>query len=208
MRPSGVYLSTASGKVLESLARISSRDIPVCWDRICSTSAPIVCSNCAGAVNAFLRAGSLRPHAPQASGSLTRDAQGHVNAGEGPGRHPLLRGHRDPLETLATFGVAAIAASDRPAELAPATAIASMLIVKIEPRIAFAFKPAIEFVLSFGRYALIRDLICHDSFSLQPRRIYKRPDIRRASSFDHQRESAGQIVVPSYLPEAHLLCDR
>ena len=53
MRPSGVYLSTASGKVLDSLARISSRDIPVCWDRVCRTSAPIVCSNCGGAICLF-----------------------------------------------------------------------------------------------------------------------------------------------------------
>jgi hypothetical protein len=30
MRPSGVYLSTASGRSLESLDRISSRDRPVC----------------------------------------------------------------------------------------------------------------------------------------------------------------------------------
>lgn len=70
------------------------------------------------------------------------------------------------------------------------------------------FKPAIEFVLFFARHAPIPDLICHGSFPLQPRRIYKRPGTRRANSFDDQRESAGQIVAPSYWPNAHLLCHR
>src|SRR3954447_14100751 len=50
MRPSGVYLSTASGRFLESRERISSRDRPVCCDRVCSTSGPIACSNCGGAI--------------------------------------------------------------------------------------------------------------------------------------------------------------
>jgi hypothetical protein len=38
MRPSGVYLSTASGRSFESLETISSRDKPVCRDRASNTS--------------------------------------------------------------------------------------------------------------------------------------------------------------------------
>src|SRR5262245_41175472 len=45
IRPSGVYLSTASGRFFESLVRISSRDIPVFSDKVASTSGPIACSS-------------------------------------------------------------------------------------------------------------------------------------------------------------------
>src|SRR3954468_19821 len=50
MRPWGVYLSTASGRFLESRDRISSRDRPVCCERASSTSGPIACSSCGGAI--------------------------------------------------------------------------------------------------------------------------------------------------------------
>jgi len=44
-RPSGVYLSTASGRCFESLERISSRDKPVSLDRFSNTSDPIAFSS-------------------------------------------------------------------------------------------------------------------------------------------------------------------
>src|SRR5262245_13381703 len=44
-RPSGVYLSTASGRCFESLERISSRDKPVSLDRFSKTSGPIALSS-------------------------------------------------------------------------------------------------------------------------------------------------------------------
>src|SRR4029079_13664747 len=53
MRPSGVYLSTASGRLLDSLETISSRDKPVCLGKSSNTSDPIACSNCDGEIGLF-----------------------------------------------------------------------------------------------------------------------------------------------------------
>ena len=49
----GGILVDGIGQIFGESCKISSRDIPVCWDRVCSTSAPIVCSNCAGAICLF-----------------------------------------------------------------------------------------------------------------------------------------------------------
>src|SRR4051812_17662392 len=50
-RPSGVYLSTAVGSSRESRARSSSRDSPVCCDKVANTSGPIACSSWGGATS-------------------------------------------------------------------------------------------------------------------------------------------------------------
>src|SRR3546814_106846 len=44
-RPCGVYLSTASGSSRQSLVTSSSRDKPVCLDRVSNTSGPIARSS-------------------------------------------------------------------------------------------------------------------------------------------------------------------
>ena len=51
---------------------------------------------------------------------------------------------------VATFVLAAIAASDRPAELEPANAIASIPMARIEPRIAFVSSHLWNSRCSFG----------------------------------------------------------
>src|SRR5215213_7189737 len=48
-RPSGVYLSTASGRSLASRDSNSSRDSPVCSTSVANTSGPIACSSWCGA---------------------------------------------------------------------------------------------------------------------------------------------------------------
>src|SRR4051812_33815029 len=103
MRPSGVYLSTASGRSLESLLSSSSRDRPVCCTRALSTSGPIACSSCGGAICLFC---------PE----LTQDWA----ASPWPFRVKLLtRSWRPPLSVLARLGPPAAAAP--PCCCAPAT---------------------------------------------------------------------------------------
>jgi len=45
IRPSGVYLSIALGRLVDSLETSSSRVKPVCRDKVSSTSGPMACSN-------------------------------------------------------------------------------------------------------------------------------------------------------------------
>ena len=45
-----MYLLTASGSSLDNLMSRSSRDNPVCLDKVFSTSGPIACSSCGGAI--------------------------------------------------------------------------------------------------------------------------------------------------------------
>jgi hypothetical protein len=70
----------------------------------------------------------------------------------------LAKGDKDhPLQQViathfdvATSVLAAIAASDRPAELEPAKAIASIPMARIEPRIAFVSSHLLNSRCSFG----------------------------------------------------------
>src|SRR5829696_5039535 len=49
-RPSGVYLSTASGRLRVSRDSSSSCERPVSRERVASTSGPMACSRCCGAI--------------------------------------------------------------------------------------------------------------------------------------------------------------
>jgi hypothetical protein len=110
------------------------------------------------------------PHAPRAGGQSTRDAQGHVasmlaRAGVGIRCYEVIKTH------LKRGNIRASSHRCVGSSCRIGTSHSHCQHADCEDRTkdSIRFKPPIEFVLFFRRHPLIRDLICHDSLSLQPR---------------------------------------
>src|SRR3954468_22652871 len=97
-----------------------------------------------------LRFRSLGTEWRSSAARAVRDPQGDARLGACRRRNIQLQQVIGSHLDVATFVIAAIAVSDRPAELEPAKAIASIPMARIEPRIAFVLSHLLNSRCSFG----------------------------------------------------------